>query len=141
MARFLTDEDYYTLIKNTSLMAVVSANLALLPKAENAAQERIESHLSQRYDMAHTFSQTGENRNPLIVMYMVDIALYDLHSLIAGKQVPKEREDRFLAAMDWLEMAADGKITPKLERAVKESDGTGKQGIAITSLPKFNSDY
>ena len=117
MARFLSDADYNFQIRTEILSSITQDNYdALLPVAENASMQEIEGYLAQRYDMATVWIMTGPARNPLLVMYMVDIVLYHIYSSISNKQMPAKRENRYLAAKDYFERAAAGKVTLNLPR-------------------------
>lgn len=50
----------------------------------------------------------GDNRNQQLVMFMIDITLYHLHSRIAPNNIPQLRIDRYDSAISWLKMAAKG---------------------------------
>lgn len=55
-----------------------------------------------------TYFTPGDNRNQQLVMFLIDITLYHLHSRIAPKNIPELRMDRYHAAIAWLKMAAKG---------------------------------
>ena len=57
---------------------------------------------------------TGDNRNPMIVMYCVDITIYNLMPRIAPRAIPKVRIDAYEQALMWLQRVADGKTGPTL---------------------------
>jgi hypothetical protein len=59
-------------------------------------------------------------RNPIIVMYLVDIVLYHLHASIPGRNVPQLRIDRYNNVMSWLNGIAEGIIDADLP--VKDDD-------------------
>lgn len=119
MGRFLTDTDYNTQIRTEILAAITQDQMeTLLPAAELATMEEAEGYLAQRYDMATVWATTGTQRNPLLVMYMVDMTLYHIYSLIPNRQTPQKRETRYLAAKDYFERAAAGKVTLNLPRIV-----------------------
>lgn len=50
----------------------------------------------------------GDNRNQQLVMYMVDVVLYHIHSRIAPRNIPQLRMDRYDAAISWLKNVAKG---------------------------------
>ena len=78
------------------------------------AQAEMESYLRERYDLAAIFSAEGNDRNPLIKMFMVDIAVYHLFCAIAPRNIPQIRLDRYNAAIKWLDMVRKGQISPAL---------------------------
>lgn len=56
----------------------------------------------------------GDNRDQQLVMYMIDITLYHLHSRIAPRNIPDLRISRYEAAVRWLKAAAKGDVTAAL---------------------------
>lgn len=56
----------------------------------------------------------SDNRDQQMVMYLVDICLYHIHSRISPKNIPDLRVKRYDDAISWLKMCAESKITPAL---------------------------
>lgn len=56
----------------------------------------------------------GDNRNPQLVNYCIDIALYTLHSRIAPRNIPDLRVKRYDEVISWLKNVAKGNITAAL---------------------------
>ncbi len=50
----------------------------------------------------------GDNRSQQILMYMIDMVIYHIHRRIAQRAIPTFRVDAYNAAINWLEMAAQG---------------------------------
>lgn len=71
-----------------------------------AAGESPESHPAKWEEF------TG--RNPFIVMRLVDMVMYHIHSKDASRLMPKIREDRYQDALDWLKMVGAGKVDADL---------------------------
>lgn len=75
----------------------------------------------------------GDNRNQLIVMYLLDITLYHLHARINPRNVPDLRKDRYdgnretqtLGAIGWLKKIAKGDINADLPNILPQ------QGLSI----------
>lgn len=61
-----------------------------------------------------TYWTKGDNRNQQLVNYVIDIALYHVHSRIAPRNIPDLRVKRYDDAIKWLRMAGEGKITADL---------------------------
>jgi phage gp36-like protein len=57
----------------------------------------------------------GDNRDAQMVMFIIDVALFHLHSRIAPRNIPELRVKRYDAAIEWFRFCAEGKITPALE--------------------------
>ena len=56
----------------------------------------------------------GDNRDAQMVMFIIDVALFHLHSRIAPRNIPELRVKRYEAAVEWFHMCGEGKITPAL---------------------------
>jgi hypothetical protein len=61
-----------------------------------------------------TYWEQEDTRNLLILMYLVDIALYHPHSRIMLNNVPQMRIIRYEQAISWLEAVSKGKLSPDL---------------------------
>ena len=102
MSTFILITDYGDAIKDNILDDIVETDTDLIDKAENKAIALMKGYLNARYDVDAIFSQTGDDRNPVILMYAVDIALYLLHRRISWRDVPAWRKDRYAEAKEWL---------------------------------------
>ena len=140
---FLIETDYEVQIRNWIKQIIIQRKEDVRHQAELASQAEMESYLRQRYNVAQIFSATGENRNALIILYMVDIVIYHLHSNTAGDVIPELRIIRYNAAKDWLKAVAKGDISPDLPEKPDEGDGegTGSQIIEFGSNPKYSERY
>lgn len=75
----------------------------------------------------------GDNRNQQIVMYLIDITLYHLHSRINPRNVPDLRKERYDGnnpqqnggAVAWLKRCASGDVTADLPNIIPQ------QGMSI----------
>lgn len=61
-----------------------------------------------------TYWINGDNRTQSVLMIVIDIALFHLHSRIAPRNIPDLRKDRYLNAIDMLKAFARGEMTAKL---------------------------
>jgi hypothetical protein len=111
---FLTNADFEEYQVRDAVLAVLKISTTSLDSAELAVIEQVSSYIKSRYDATATFAATGAGRNPLIIMYMIDLILYHLHSNTPSRVVPKSREDRFNAAITWLEKVNTGGLFPTL---------------------------
>lgn len=113
---FLKPEDYQVQVRQWVTNILTDGGETILQRAEMSAQQEMESYLSNNYDVAAIFNidQEEASRNSLIVMYMVDIAVYHLHANITPNDVPQIRQVRYDNAMAWLKKVADGKLSPNL---------------------------
>lgn len=135
---FLSEDDLYQLILEERLSSLIEDDATIIPTAIRTAQSIVEDYLSAKYDMATALASEGEERNPSLVLYMSDIALYTILSRSNPKNVSKLREDRYTNAIDWLKAANRGQITPALPRL---EDGLPSLGIQSGTQPKQNNTW
>ena len=128
---FLTNEDYKPQIRDWIRNLVTNDDPAIQTKSELAAQAEMESYLRDRYKVGEIFEAEGEARNALLVMYMVDITLYHLHSNISPENVPELRGIRYEAAINWLKAVAKGSISPNLPEHTSDPDSEDPEGDSI----------
>lgn len=126
---FLTNNDLTEFQVRNEVLAVLKISTSTLDTAELAAQEQMSSYLRTRFNVPAIFSAAALARNPLIIMYMIDLVLYHLHSSVSQRAVPKQREDRFNAAITWLKSVNSGDLIPDLpELAAETPDPTMRLG-------------
>lgn len=56
----------------------------------------------------------GDPRNQQVVMYMVDIVCYHVHSNLNPRNIPQLRVDRYQNAINWMKMVNAGDVTADL---------------------------
>jgi len=79
----------------------------------------------------------GDNRSQLLVTHMISIALYWAHYSIAPNNIPAERHDAYLMALDWCRSVRDGDITAQ----VPEREPHKGQRILFDSQVKRGNSY
>lgn len=121
---FLASSDYLDHIQQAQLTALEVGDATARTRMESKAEAEITGYLAVRYDAVNVFNKTGDARNQHIVMIMVDMVLYHLHSRINPGQVPQVRLDRYNEAKAWLEMVSKGQLKPDLP-LVGDADGDG----------------
>lgn len=134
---FLTDEDYDSTIYTEILTAINRADPDAKLKAEEAAIEEITSYLSSRYDTTAIFAATGTNRNALIVMYTVDLAVYYMHSKSNPRMLPEVRKLRRDDAIGWLKQVSRAQINPNLPKLSNDT----KDYVRFGSNTKFENYF
>lgn len=127
---FLVEDDYKAQIKADLLDKIVDADDNIRVAAENSAIGQAKSMLRVRYDVNAIFAATGDNRNTELVMYLVDMVLYHLHSRINPGQVPANRDKRYTDALDWLKNVGKGDWDPGFT-LVGDEDGDGDDDNAV----------
>lgn len=139
---WLEDNDFRKQIKLDLLDKIIDSDTGLLHDAELAALEEMQSYLRVRYDVAAAFRTTGTDRNPLLVMFLVDMLLYHIHSRLNPRQIPQMREVRYDTALKALKMYAEGKLLIDLPRPdLSTADSTEQQGITVISDKRRDNRY
>jgi phage gp36-like protein len=111
---FLADADFNVQIRSY-IKGIISGNSAdTLTAAEAMAIEEMTGYLAVKYDVEAIFSANGADRNPLIIMYCIDILLYHMHSNITPNDIPQIRMDRYDRAIKWLQEVSQDKLNPTL---------------------------
>lgn len=145
MVNFLQPTDYNKQIRESVLNVLTHNNNDTLHDAELAAQEEMESYLRVRYDVGKIFSldQQVSDRKKIIVMYLIDVTLYHLHSNLTPDNVPEIRYLRYNRAIEWLKKVAEGKLTPDLPENETENpfENGGSQFFFGGSNKKVTERY
>jgi phage gp36-like protein len=137
---FINKSDYFKQIKEEVFDQIIEDSNQIRLDAELAGQSEMESYLRDRFDVAQIFNKTGAARHPLILLYLIDIVLYHIHSRINPINIPDIRQVRYDNAIEWLKKVSKGEISPDLPTKEDEEGNTAtlwKMG----SNKKFNSEY
>ncbi len=137
---FVTDEDYSVVVGDDALKVISRTSAKNRANAEIEAIEEISGHLRPVYDCDLIFGSEGDSRNQLIVMYTVDIALYNMVASLPQKMGIEIRKERYERAIKWLEGVKSGKIVPDLP-VVDDSEGSPTNTIIYHSEPKLRHDW
>jgi phage gp36-like protein len=131
---FLNIADYESTIKLNILEDITEGNDTNRIYAELTAQAVMEDYMRGRYDVALVFGAIGTARHKTVMRYMIDIALYELHTRISFRQIPDIRIERYNLAMQWLKDVREGKIS--LDLPILPEDNPQNIGITVTSVGK-----
>lgn len=137
---FIDNEDYKVVIGDAALRVISQASPANISNAEAEAIEEISGYLRPVYDVDAIFSAGEFDRNRLVVMYTVDIALYHLSAAMPQKMGAEIRKERYERAIRWLEGVQSGRIIPDLPLR-NDSDGSTAFGTSFHSSPRLNHDW
>ena len=83
------------------------------------------------------FWAAGDSRDQLIMMWLIDISLYHLHSRIAPRNVPDLRSHRYNEAIRQLEAAAKGNGTIKAPLIIPSSGGRIRFGGNLKNINTY----
>lgn len=126
MSQFIQPEDYDASIHGEILGRLTRDDDAIVEICEDRAIAEMRGYLSARYDVDAIFSAEGKNRNQLILMMAIDIAVYHLFSIHNPQKMSQIRKDRYERAVEWLKQVAAFKITidgaPKLPEDIQKQN-------------------
>lgn len=125
---------------NYQLQEIVENDNTIIQMAIEAAIEEASGYLAARYNCSRIFSQTGSDRNPLVVEICKDIALWYIIRLSNVDIIYEPVKDRYDRAIDWLNRVAKSVISPDLPVAVNE-DGEEQYPIRFGTMDKQKYDY
>jgi phage gp36-like protein len=138
---FLTDNDFKVVIGDNALKVISQTSPENLTLAINEAIEEISGYLRPAFNTDAVFAAQGSDRNNLIVMYTVDIAIYHLIASQPQKFGADVRKERYERAIKWLEGVQAGKIVPDLPTPDADSDGNPPFGTYFTSQRKLRHNW
>lgn len=128
MSQFVQIEDYDASVHREILDALVRDDESLVEICEDRAIAEMRCYLSKRYDCDAIFSASGTERNQLILMMVIDIAVYHIFCIHNPQKLSQIRKDRYERAVEWMRAVADEEISiegvpllPEDERAAKAS--------------------
>jgi phage gp36-like protein len=111
MDKFISIDDYDATIHHDILDSLTRSDDAIVGICEDRAVSEMRCYLASRYDCDAIFSQTGEDRHPLILMMALDIAVYHIFCVHNPQKLSQMRKDRYDRAVEWLKAVAAGKIS------------------------------
>lgn len=133
---YLSNTDFDLLVQDVNLQQIINNNEAIRQQAELVAIGEARSYLVQKYNFDAELLLSGAARDPQLVSYICDIALFHLHSRISPRNIPELRVTRYDNAIHWLKMCAMGDATPKLLEYE-----TPKTAVRWGSQPKNTNSY
>lgn len=136
----ITQEELKTVLYSYQLEEITEGDDDIVLANIEAAIEEVKSYLASRYDVAVIFSQEGNERNPLLVEYLKNIALYHILRLANVDMIYQEAKERYDRAINWLKLVQKGELSPTLPILENET-GESVTPFRMGSHQKFNSYY
>lgn len=137
---FLLPAEIKTHLYGPVVDEISRADSSILQSAINAAVEEVRGFITA-YDTDAIFAAEGDARNPILLMYTKDCAIWHYIQL-ANPEVDIElRLTRYEKAIEWLKMVQSGKTNPNLpyppEPPVEEGNNFIKWGGNIKRQNNF----
>ena len=107
MAAFINIEDYDASIHREILDSLLRADSEsydpqIIEICEDRAIAEMKSYLNKSYDVEEIFNATGTDRNALVLMFALDIAIYHIFCQHNPYKMSQIRQDRYDRAIEWL---------------------------------------
>ena len=136
MSQFIDVKDYDASLHREILDALVRDDETLVEICEDRAIAEMRGYLSKRYDCDAIFSTMGEKRNQLILMMVIDIAVYHIFCIHNPQKLSQVRKDRYERAVEWMKAVASEEVSIAGAPLLPEEDRAKKAELMFKSNPK-----
>ena len=110
MSQFIDIDDYDATLHREILDALVRDDKQVIEVCEDRAIAEMRSYMSQVYDCDEVFAAQGAERNQLVLMFALDIAVYHIFCIHNPHNMSQIRIDRYERAVEWLKGIQKGMI-------------------------------
>ena len=136
MSQFVDIKDYDASVHREILDALVRDDETLVEICEDRAIAEMRGYLSKRYDCNAIFSASGDERNQLILMMVIDIAVYHIFCIHNPQKLSQVRKDRYERAVEWMKAVAAEEVSIDGAPLLPEEDRAKKSALMFKSNPK-----
>lgn len=136
---FITKEDLYTHLRAENAELISRGDDGLIAAAIDGAVAEAKGYLGD-YDTQAVFETQGDQRNPLLLIFVKDMAVWHLINLSSNGTFYEVREKRYNRAVEWFKGVQKGDISPDLPRKTDEQ-GAPSKWIHSTSNPKRTTHF
>ncbi|NJN27162.1 MAG: DUF1320 family protein [Cyclobacteriaceae bacterium] len=134
----ITIEDLNTHLRNESVAVISREDPAIAFAALQAAVTEAKGYMGA-YDVETIFTQIGQFRNPLLLTWLKDMAVWHFVNLCNATTDLDLREKRYDRAVSWFKELQKGNVTidlPKLTDPLSGEQEPGTQPITFHSNDK-----
>lgn len=139
---FITAKELETHLYKEDMDTISREDETILTAAVDAAIEEAYGYLGA-YDRKKIFEAAGSQRNPLLLIFVKDIAVWHFINLCNAGCDLELREKRYDRAVAWLRQVQKGETTANLP--IMDEDGDGEPDTAgeyiYGSNPKRNQHF
>lgn len=111
MSQFVQLSDYDASIHREILDALTRTDESIIEICEDRAIAEMRCYLSKRYDCDRIFSATEDKRLQLVLMMVIDIAVYHIFCIHNPQKLSQLRKDRYERAVEWMKAVAAEEIS------------------------------
>lgn len=136
MSQFVKLSDYDASIHREILDALTRDDDTVVEICEDRAIAEMRCYLSKRYDCDRIFSATGDGRHQLVLMMVLDIAVYHIFCIHNPQKLSQIRKDRYERAVEWMKAVAREDISIEGAPLLPEEERSSGTSFRIRSNPK-----
>lgn len=126
------DHELQAIIQGDEMIALASIDVAV---------EYAKSKLMKHYDVEAIFSATGDERNPLLLKIVKDIAVWELIGLANPSIDYSDKKFRYEQAVDWLTAVYKGMPANLPIKADEDKQNDASKSFSFHSNPKRSNYY
>ncbi len=139
MSQFINIEDYDASLHREILDALVRDDISLVEICEDRAIAEARCYLARRYDCDAIFAAAGNDRHQLILMMVLDIAVYHIFCIHNPQKLSPVRKARYERAVEWFKAVAREEISIADAPLLPQQERSGGALFSITSNPRRTS--
>lgn len=128
---YLTAEEISSHLYGEVVDEISRGDVSMMPTAISAAIEEARGYLTMLYDPVAIFAAEGADRNPILLLYVKDIAVWHYIQLSNPAVEMDLRLKRYEQAISWLGKAQSGKTNPSLPQPAAPVNEQGQLTTAM----------
>jgi phage gp36-like protein len=101
---------------DSELEEITHGDSSIVTTCLSVAESEARSYLHDAFDVATVFAATGEDRFPMLVQVVADIAVYYVVARCQAGSYLEDRMARYDRAIRWLKMVARSELYTELPR-------------------------
>lgn len=141
MSQFINLTDYDASIHREILDALTREDDTIVEICEDRAIAEMRCYLSKRYDCDRIFSAEGTDRNQLVLMMLLDIAIYHIFCIHNPQKLSQLRKDRYERAVEWMKAVSAEEVSIDGAPMLPEEELSRRSQFQIKSNPKRVNHY
>lgn len=118
---FISKDEFTSHIYEENLNVISRDDDTKISAAINAAIEEATGYMS-RFDFATLFAAVADDRDPILMMYVKDIAKWHFINICNASVDLELAGDRYKKAIAWLDKVQSGRVVPRWPLAVDETN-------------------
>lgn len=141
MSQFVQLSDYDASIHREILDALTRSDESVVEICEDRAIAEMRCYLSKRYDCDCIFAAVGDARLQLVLMMVIDIAVYHIFSIHNPQKLSQLRKDRYDRAVEWMKAVAAEDISIEGAPLLPEEQRAAHAAFRIHSNTKRTNHW